>query len=121
MARRVSRRTIPRQSTTPTRSSRRAARSSACIWRNPHVRFQVSTKSFDGNDQLWEIESADLTRLDRAGLPRDLLEVGDVVTFAGNPSTRRERRMYVTNLLVADGREILLAATSRRAGRPIAS
>jgi len=78
------------------------------LWRNPHVRFQVSTKSLDGNDQLWEIESADLTRLDRAGLPRDILEEGDVVTFAGNPSTRRERRMYVTNLLVADGREILL-------------
>jgi hypothetical protein len=78
------------------------------LWRNPHVRFQVSTKSIDGNERLWEIESADLTRLDRAGLPRDLLNVGDVVTFAGNPSTRTERRMYVTNLLIVDGREILL-------------
>ena len=78
------------------------------LWRNPHVRFQASTKSIDGNDQLWEVESADLTRLDRAGLPRDILKVGDVVSFAGNPSKRTERRMYVTNLLVADGREILL-------------
>jgi hypothetical protein len=78
------------------------------IWRNPHVRFQVSTKAIDGNEQLWDIESADLTRLDRAGLPRDLLQVGDVVSFAGNPSTRTERRLYVTNLLVRDGREILL-------------
>jgi len=78
------------------------------IWRNPHVRFQVSTKAIDGSEQLWDIESADLTRLDRAGLPRDLLQVGDVVSFAGNPSTRTERRMYVTNLLVRDGREILL-------------
>ena len=78
------------------------------IWRNPHVRFQVSTRSIDGNERLWDIESADLTRLDRAGLPRNLLNVGDVVTFAGNPSTRTERRLYVTNLLVADGREILL-------------
>jgi hypothetical protein len=85
----------------------------AVIWRNPHVRFQVSTKSIDGNEQLWEIESADLTRLDRAGLPRDLLEVGDNVTFAGNPSTRQPRRMYVTNLLVADGREILLRGNVR--------
>ena len=78
------------------------------IWRNPHVRFQISTKAVDGNEQLWDIESADLTRLDRAGLPRDLLQVGDVVQFAGNPSTRTARRMYVTNLLVRDGREILL-------------
>ena len=78
------------------------------LWRNPHVRFQVSTKSIDGNEQLWDVESADLTRLDRSGLPRDILKVGDVVTFGGNPSTRRDRRVYVTNLLVADGREILL-------------
>lgn len=78
------------------------------IWRNPHVRFQISTKAIDGNEQLWDIESADLTRLDRAGLPRDLLQVGDMVQFAGNPSSRTARRMYVTNLLVRDGREILL-------------
>ena len=78
------------------------------LWRNPHVRFQVSTKAFDGNEQLWDVESADLTRLDRAGLPRELLNVGDTISFAGNPSTRTPRRMYVTNLLVADGREILL-------------
>jgi hypothetical protein len=83
------------------------------IWRNPHVRFQVSTKAVDGIERLWEIESADLTRLDRAGLPRNLLNVGDVITFAGNPSTRTERRMYVTNLLVADGREILLRGNVR--------
>lgn len=78
------------------------------LWRNPHVRFQVSTKAIDGIDELWDIESADLTRLDRAGLQRDLLDVGDAVTFAGNPSTRSSRRMYVTNLLLADGRELLL-------------
>jgi hypothetical protein len=78
------------------------------IWRNPHVRFQVSTKDFDGDDRLWDVESTDLTRLDRAGLPRDLLEVGNVIAFAGNPSTRTPRRMYATHLLVADGREVLL-------------
>ncbi len=78
------------------------------LWANPHVRFTVSTKAIDGSDALWEIESADLTRLDRAGLPHDIVKIGDVVRFAGNPSTRRDRRLYVTNLLVADGREILL-------------
>ena len=41
------------------------------LWANPHVRFTVSTKAIDGNDALWEIESADLTRLDRAGLPHE--------------------------------------------------
>ncbi|HEX6999109.1 MAG TPA: DUF6152 family protein [Gammaproteobacteria bacterium] len=83
------------------------------LWRNPHVRLQVSTEAFDGDPQLWEIEGTDLTRLDRAGVPHDLIEVGDVITFAGNPSMRRARRMYVTNVLLADGREILLRGNAR--------
>jgi hypothetical protein len=78
------------------------------IWRNPHVRFRISTQAIDGNDQIWELEGTDLTRLDRAGIPHDLISVGDVVTFAGNPSTRRTRRMYVTNMLLPDGREVSL-------------
>ena len=78
------------------------------IWRNPHVRLRISTEAIDGNGQVWEIEGVDLTRLDRSGLPRDLVNEGDIVTFAGNPSTRKPRRMYITNLLLPDGREILL-------------
>jgi hypothetical protein len=78
------------------------------LWRNPHVRLRISTKAIDGSDELWELEGVDLTRLDRAGLPRDLVAVGDVVRFAGNPSRRSARRMYVTNVLLADGRELLL-------------
>jgi len=78
------------------------------IWRNPHVRLRISTEAIDGNDEIWELEGVDLTRLDRAGLPRDLVAVGDMVRFAGNPSRRSARRMYVTNLLLTDGRELLL-------------
>jgi len=82
------------------------------LWRNPHVRFEISTESLDGNSQLWELEGTDVTRLDRGGVPHDLVAVGDVITFAGNPSTRRARRMYVTNMLLADGREILLRGSA---------
>ena len=78
------------------------------LWGNPHLRFQVSTRSIDGNPQLWEVEGENLTGLDRAGLGRDLFEVGDVITFAGNPSTRNERRMYATHLVIENGGEVLL-------------
>lgn len=78
------------------------------LWRNPHVRFEISTEALDGDDTLWELEGTDVTRLDREGVPRDLIAIGDVVAFAGNPSTRKGRRMYVTNMLLPDGREILL-------------
>lgn len=78
------------------------------LWRNPHVRFRISTTAIDGSEALWELEGTDVTRLDRGGVPHDLIAVGDVVSFAGNPSTRSARRMYVTNMLLPDGREVLL-------------
>lgn len=80
------------------------------LWRNPHVRISVSTEDIDGVTRHWLLEGMDVMRLDRAGVPRDLVQAGDTVRFAGSPSTRRERRMYVTNLLLEDGTEILLRA-----------
>jgi hypothetical protein len=90
----------------------------AMLWRNPHVRMQISTKAIDGNAEVWELEGSDLTRLDRIGVPRDLIAVGDVVTFAGNPSTRKARRMYVTNVLLTDGREIMLRGNTQARWAP---
>jgi len=82
------------------------------LWRNPHVRLTISTEAFDGRTELWELEGMGVMRLDRAGISRDLVEVGTNVRFAGNPSTRRSRHMYVTNVLMPDGQEILLRTTS---------
>ena len=82
------------------------------LWFNPHVRLTISTEAFDGETELWELEGMGVMRLDRAGIPRDLVSVGTTVRFAGNPSTRRSRHMYVTNVLMPDGQEILLRTTS---------
>lgn len=82
------------------------------LWRNPHVRLTVSTEAIDGETELWELEGMGVMRLDRAGISRDLVDVGTTVRFAGNPSTRRNRHMYVTNVLMPDGQEILLRTTS---------
>ena len=62
------------------------------LWQNPHVRLEISTARFDGVSQLWLLEGQNPSDLDRARIPRDIVKVGDTVTFAGNPSTRRERR-----------------------------
>ncbi len=83
------------------------------MWQNPHVRLEISTERFDGVAQLWLLEGQNPGDLDRARIPRNLIEAGDVVTFAGNPSTRRERHMYVTNVLLEDRTEIVLRANAR--------
>jgi hypothetical protein len=82
------------------------------LWANPHVRFEISTQRFDGVSQPWLLEGQSPGDLDRARIPRDLIKVGDRVTFAGNPSTRRERRMYVTNVLLDDRTELVLRANA---------
>jgi hypothetical protein len=82
------------------------------VWRNPHVRLSISTEAFDGEARLWELEGMGVMRLDRAGIARDLVDVGTTVRFAGNPSRRRDRQMYVTNVLMPDGEEILLRTSA---------
>jgi hypothetical protein len=82
------------------------------FWRNPHVRLTISTEDFDGETKLWELEGMGVMRLDRAGISRNLIGVGTTVRFAGNPSKRRDRQMYVTNVLMPDGQEILLRTSA---------
>ena len=82
------------------------------LWQNPHIRLEISTARVDGVSELWLLEGQNPTDLDRARIPRDIVKVGDSVTFAGNPSTRRERRMYVTNVLLQDGTELALRANA---------
>jgi hypothetical protein len=83
------------------------------LWQNPHVRLEISTQPFDGVAQLWLLEGQNPGDLDRAQIPRDIIKAGDTVRFAGNPSTRRERHMYVTNVLLPDGTEVVLRANAK--------
>src|SRR5262245_1007403 len=83
------------------------------LWANPHVRLEISTESLDGVAALWELEGQTPGDLDRAQIPRDIIKVGDIVTFAGNPSSRRERHMYVTNVLLPDKTEVVLRANAK--------
>ncbi len=55
-----------------------------------------------------DVESIPATRLQRVGLPPDLFQVGDTVKVAGFPSRRYADEMYANNLLLPDGREVLL-------------
>ncbi len=75
-------------------------------WRNPHVRMNLRVDTDDGSEQVWEMEAQDVNSLDRAGVSRDLVQVGQVVRVAGSPSIRRQA-LLVTNLMLPDGREVL--------------
>ena len=84
------------------------------IWRNPHVRFTIEATDEQGERTSWAVESVPVTRLGRAGIPSDVVEVGHRVRVAGHPSRRPENDLYAFNMLLPDGREVLLDSPEPR-------
>ena len=92
------------------------------LWANPHVRLEISTRALRRRARNPGCSKARTRPTSTArSIPRDIIKPGDTVTFAGNPSTRRERRMYVTNVLLPDRTESCCARTRSRAGRRTAT
>jgi len=73
-------------------------------WRNPHVRFSVRT---DAGDE-WQIETNSVSILRRMELDADLIKVGDRLRIAGGAAKDGSHAMFSNNVLLADGREVVL-------------
>jgi hypothetical protein len=56
----------------------------------------------------WSIETSSLTVLKRMGIEEGTIKVGDRIKLAGNPSVSDKKEMYARNVLLPDGRELLL-------------
>ena len=77
-------------------------------WRNPHAILSVRTTAADGAATNWSIETSSLTVLRRMGIEEGTIKVGDRIKLAGNPSASGKNEMYARNVLLPDGRELLL-------------
>ena len=77
-------------------------------WRNPHVRFQLSGTNEDGSAQVWNVEMTSLTNLRRRGISGQILNVGETIRVAGNPGRTVSNAIYLENLLLANGQEVIL-------------
>ena len=77
------------------------------LWRNPHVRLTVQTAGEPGGAD-WTIEGGAVSRLARWGVEEGLLETGDAVRLAGYRSRGRDNLMFGLNLLLPDGREVMM-------------
>jgi hypothetical protein len=75
-------------------------------WTNPHIRFKVRS----GSGKVWDIESASVSTVSRFGLTPELVKAGEHVKLAGNGGRARDDIMWVTNMLLPDGEEILFGA-----------
>jgi hypothetical protein len=82
-------------------------------WQNPHVHLTIEIVDTNQRPATWEIETVGLNQLQRLQVPLDAYAAGQRVKVAGWPARRAlGPRMYATNLLSADGREVVLWRTS---------
>ena len=82
-------------------------------WRNPHVYLTVDVVGENGATVEWNIESGSVSGLRQRGVTQGLVNVGDRVRMAGESSLRGRPEMFATNLLLPDGRELLMRLTAK--------
>ena len=82
-------------------------------WRNPHPSYTVAVTDAQGNTVDWFVETGSISTLRLRGVDRDFIEVGDRVHLAGQSSLRGRPEIFAENMLLPDGREVLLRAVSK--------
>ncbi|MGE4658566.1 MAG: DUF6152 family protein [Gammaproteobacteria bacterium] len=73
------------------------------MWRNPHVRFTMKTA--DGRSL--NVETNSLSILRRMDVTPDLMAEGDSIAVAGFLARNGDNEMWVNNILLSDGRELV--------------
>jgi hypothetical protein len=86
---------------------------SEVAWQNPHVLLKVASVEA-GTSTTWEIECNPVGALERSGVHRRSLKVGDKVKVAGFASRLSPTRVFGTNLLTPDSGELLLVPTESK-------
>jgi hypothetical protein len=79
-------------------------------WRNPHIYFGLEVEEDNGETRVWEMEAGTIYMIGRAGVTRDMFEIGDRVKVAGNKSNVYDDKFWLTNVLLPEGREVLVVA-----------
>ena len=78
-------------------------------WANPHPVFELNVSNDDGSQTSWEIQAfGSMYTLTRGGVSRDNFAPGQQVRIAGQVSTRRDQVFLANNVLLPDGREVIL-------------
>ena len=88
-------------------------------WENPHVRFFMTAPGANGAEVSWEIETLSVSGISRWGITPDLLAVGDRVLVAGSPSRRGLDNIFVRNILLPGGQELVFGGEARYSARTL--
>ena len=84
------------------------------FWQNPHVRFSVTSVDQSGAEVEWDVEANSLSLVLRAGITADLAKPGDNVKISGWPARRKDTSLFVLNMLLPTGDEVLWGGRNTR-------
>jgi len=79
-------------------------------WRNPHIWFYVDVKDERGRVATWGFSGAPPAFLQRQGIPKDVLTVGDIVRVDGFRARDGSTNASGGKVTFADGRSVFTAS-----------
>lgn len=79
-------------------------------WRNPHIWFYVDVKDERGRVTTWGFSGAPPAFMQRQGIPRDVMKIGDVVRVDGFRARDGSNNASGGKVTFADGRSVFTAS-----------
>jgi hypothetical protein len=81
-------------------------------WRSPHVQLTLMVTEEDGTKTEWHLDEDSHIALRRRGVGPEQYPLGEMLRVAGFRGRRNQNAMFVTNSLLADGRELVAGQSS---------
>jgi hypothetical protein len=79
-------------------------------WQNPHIWFYVDVKDQTGRVTTWGFSGGPPGMLQRRGITREVLKVGDVIRVTGFRAKDGSNNASGGNVTFADGRQVFAGA-----------
>jgi hypothetical protein len=79
-------------------------------WQNPHIWFYVDVKDTNGKITTWGFSGGPPGMLQRRGITRDVLKVGDTIKVTGFRAKDGSNNASGGNVTFADGRQVFAGA-----------
>lgn len=80
----------------------------AVEWRNPHIRFMLRTATSNDEEEVRRIETNSIYYLERAGLTKDRIQVGDHVKIGGYAAKKAGGDFLAAEIFLPDGEHFFL-------------
>ncbi|MFL2547361.1 MAG: DUF6152 family protein [Candidatus Rariloculaceae bacterium] len=77
-------------------------------WVNPHIRFDIEATVENGDTQTWRVEAGAINFLERDGISRDDLAVGEQIKVTGYGSRFGRPEMVASYITRSSGEDIVL-------------